>query len=379
MLLDYELMKLIWWGLIGILLIGFALTDGFDLGTAIVLPLIGKTDNDRRLMLNALAPHWDGNQVWLITAGGAIFAAWPQVYATAFSGFYWAMMLVLFTLICRPLALEYRAKLLPAQQRWCDRALFLSGLVPALVFGVAFGNLFLGFGFRFDPLLRSSFSDGLLDLFHPFALLAGLVSVLMLIQHGCCWLSLKTEPQLAARAAALARLAAAALILAFAAAGLYLSMLPGYSLIEIGDPATLLNPLQKTVMATAAGSWLDNYVRYPWIILAPLAGFSGALAVVLLNPLPRPGWSFCASALSLGGIIMTAGLSLFPFILPSSLQLEASLTVWDATSSPLTLSIMTAVAALLVPVVLGYSAWCFYRMRGRVHQADLAQAGRNLY
>ena len=147
---DYELLKLIWWLLIGILLIGFAIMDGYDLGSAGLLTFLGKNDTERRVVINAVAPHWDGNQVWLVTGGGAIFAAWPTVYATAFNGFYWALLVVLFALIMRPIAFEYRAKVEEHQKKWCDLGLVISGLVPSLIFGVAFGNLFQGYGYNLN-------------------------------------------------------------------------------------------------------------------------------------------------------------------------------------------------------------------------------------
>lgn len=169
-MLDYESLKLIWWVLVGVLLIGFALTDGFDLGAAALLPIVGRTDSERRVVINTIAPHWDGNQVWLITAGGALFAAWPLVYAAAFSGFYWAMLLVLFALFVRPVGFDYRSKL--ANTRWrqtWDWGLFAGALVPSLVFGVAFGNLLLGVPFQFDGDLRVSYHGSFWQLLNPSA------------------------------------------------------------------------------------------------------------------------------------------------------------------------------------------------------------------
>ena len=168
---DYEVLKLVWWVLIGVLLIGFALTDGFDMGAMALMPFVGQTDNERRVAINTIAPHWDGNQVWFITAGGALFAAWPMVYAVAFSGLYWAMLLVLFALFCRPVGFDYRSKV--EDPRWrnaWDWALFVGGAMPALVFGVAFGNLFLGLPFQLDELMRSTYHGSFFALLNPFAL-----------------------------------------------------------------------------------------------------------------------------------------------------------------------------------------------------------------
>ena len=158
-MIEYELLKIIWWVLVGVLLIGFALTDGFDMGSMAIMPFVGKTDNERRAAINTIAPHWDGNQVWFITAGGALFAAWPMVYAVAFSGMYWALLLVLFALFLRPVGFDYRSKLENTKWRtsW-DWGLCVGGAVPALVFGVAFGNLFQGVPFHFDDTLRSEYT-----------------------------------------------------------------------------------------------------------------------------------------------------------------------------------------------------------------------------
>ena len=196
--LEFATLKVIWWLLLGVLLIGFAVTDGFDLGVGMLLPFIARNDTDRRVLINTVGPVWEGNQVWLILGGGAIFAAWPTLYAASFSGFYLAMLLVLAALILRPVGFKFRSKM--PEPRWratWDWALFVSGLVPSLVFGVAMGNLLKGVPFSFDPELRAAYGFGLLDLLNPFALLCGLVSVSMLATHGAVYLSVKTDGEIA--------------------------------------------------------------------------------------------------------------------------------------------------------------------------------------
>ncbi|MDP0563616.1 MAG: cytochrome d ubiquinol oxidase subunit II [Candidatus Endonucleobacter sp. (ex Gigantidas childressi)] len=378
--MDYEFLKLIWWVLIGILLIGFTITDGYDLGTANLLPFMSKTDSERRVMINAIAPHWDGNQVWLVTAGGAMFAAWPLVYATAFSGFYWAMNLVLFTLMLRPLALDYRSKI--DDPRWrsvCDWGLFVSGIAPSLVFGIAFGNLFQGYGFEFDELMRSSFTSNFFDLLNPFALLCGIVSIAMISMQGATWQALRAGDPIQARAAKTARLLAIITAVAFALAGVWVANIPGYELTSIINTNGPANPLAKTVAIVDAGQWLVNYSKYPWMLIAPVLGFAGLLTLTFSSTTRFHGISFISSSLAQAGIIMTAGFSLFPFILPSSSHPGVSLTVWDATSSYLTLTIMTIVAAIFVPLILAYTTWCFYKMWGRVTVADINKNSHSLY
>ncbi|KEQ17915.1 cytochrome d ubiquinol oxidase subunit II [Endozoicomonas numazuensis] len=377
--MDYAVLKFIWWVLIGVLMIGFAIMDGYDLGTANLLPFMSKNNEERRIMINAVAPHWDGNQVWFITAGGALFAAWPLVYGTAFSGFYWAMLLVLFALMGRPLAFEYRAKVSPKYQKICDTALFFSGIVPSLVFGVAFGNLFQGFGFDLDYTMRSTFTQGFFSLLNPFALLCGLVSVAMLTMQGASWQNMRSGAPIQKRAAKTAKLFALITIATFALAGLWVSNLPGFEVVGNIDISGAANPLNKTVEVAGPGVWLANYSRYPLMILAPAMGFLGAIGVFFLAGKSNQGLTFFCSSATQAGVIMTAGFSLFPFVMPSSLNPNVSLTLWDSVSSELTLDIMTVVAAIYVPLIIGYTTWCVYKMWGRMTAQHLQKNSHSLY
>lgn len=377
--MDYEILRFIWWVLIGVLFIGFAIMDGYDLGTANLLPFMSKNDTERRIMINAVAPHWDGNQVWLITAGGALFAAWPTVYATAFSGFYWAMVLVLFALLIRPMAFDYRSKLPNTHWRnaW-DWGLFVSGIVPSLVFGVGFGNIFVGFEFDLDGFMRSSFSGSFFDLLNPFSLLCGVVSAAMLTMQGAVWQKMRSGEPIRHRATIVARYSAIVTIVAFALAGVWVTQINGYEVVSMVDTNGPSNPLGKTVVMSE-GAWLNNYSNYPITMIAPVLGFLGAIGVVILSGTKRDGLNFTCSSLAQAGIIMTAGFSLFPFVLTSSTDPSYSLTLWDATSSYLTLAIMTGVAAVFVPIVLGYTIWCFYKMWGRMTAEQIEQDGHSLY
>ncbi len=360
----YELLRLIWWALLGILLIGFAIMDGFDLGAAMLLPLVGKTDTERRVVINTVGPVWEGNQVWFILGGGAIFAAWPPLYAVAFSGFYLAMFLVLCALILRPVAFKFRSKLThPTWRTIWDWALFVGGLVPSLIFGVAFGNVIEGVPFRFDETLRMTYEGTLVGLLNPFALLCGLVSVAMLAMHGGSYLALKAAEPVAARARYFARRAAFALLVLFVIGGLWVALgIDGFAVVGAMAHDGPSNPLLKQVIRSAGG-WLSNYRSYPWSIAAPLLVFVGVFGMMTLR---RPGLAFVASAVSIAGVISTAGLSVFPFMLPSSLDPNASLTVWDASSSRLTLFIMLGVTVIFLPVVLVYTTWVYRVLRGRV-------------
>ena len=251
---DFETLKVIWWLLLGVLLIGFAIMDGFDLGVGMLLPFVARGDTERRVVINTVGPVWEGNQVWLILGGGAIFAAWPALYAASFSGFYLAMLLVLAALILRPVGFKFRSKMPGAGWRanW-DWALFVGGAVPALVFGVAMGNLLEGVPFSFDSDLRATYAFGLFDLLNPFALLCGFVSVAMLLTHGAVYLAVKTDGEVAQRARTISRFAALTWVLLFALAGLWLWMSHfGFAITSGAMPGGEPDPLAKTAVPLAA-------------------------------------------------------------------------------------------------------------------------------
>ncbi len=377
---DYESFRLLWWALLGILLIGLAVMDGFDLGTAILLPFVGRSDLERRVVINTVGPVWEGNQVWLVLGGGAIFAAWPPLYAVAFSGFYLAMLLLLLSLILRPVGFKFRSKIeAPGWRNFWDGALFVSGLVPALVYGVAFGNVLQGVPFHFDDTLRMTYGGTLLGLFNPFALLCGLVSVAMLTLHGGLWLACKTEGELRLRAQRAATVAGLAMIVLFLIGGLWSTLIDGYALGRFGGTGGPSNPLAKEV-TRGAGLLLANYSRYTWMLVAPVLGVAAAAAAVLLAWTRRLRvLAFISSGLAVAGVIATAGVSLFPFLLPSSLDPVSSLTVWDASSSRTTLAVMTVATVVLLPIVLLYTAWVYRMLRGTVTIDAVRRELKHLY
>lgn len=377
---DYEVLRFIWWALIGVLLIGFTVTDGFDLGVGILLPIIGKDDTDRRIMINTIAPHWDGNQVWLITAGGALFAAWPMVYAVAFSGFYVAMMLVLFALFLRPVGFDYRSKIEdPKWRKTWDKALFVGCFVPPLIIGVAFGNLLQGVPFNFDEYLRATYHGGLFGLLNPFGLLAGLVSVTMVIMQGATWLQMKTDGELRVRSAKTSQICGSLLVVLFGAAGFWLvNGIDGYVITSALDVAGVSNPTTKTV-AVEAGGWLINYDKYPLTMLFPVLGLLMPVLVVLASRLNRSGFAFFFSSLAVAGVILTCGAAMFPFVMPSSLEPNVSLTMWDATASQMSLKVMTVAAIIFVPTVLSYTIWTYYKMFGRLNREFIENNKNSLY
>ncbi|ELY4606175.1 cytochrome d ubiquinol oxidase subunit II [Cronobacter turicensis] len=379
-MIDYEVLRLIWWLLVGILLIGFAVTDGFDMGVGMLTRILGRTDTERRVMINSIAPHWDGNQVWLITAGGALFAAWPLVYAAAFSGFYVAMILVLASLFFRPVGFDYRSKI--EDMRWrnmWDWGVFAGSFVPPLVIGVAFGNLLQGVPFHFDKYQGMFYTGNFFQLLNPFGLLAGVVSVAMILTQGATYLQMRTTGELHLRSRATAQISALVMMVCFVLAGVWVMYgIDGYVVTSAIDPRAASNPMNKEVVRQA-GAWFANFDKMPALWAIPALGVVLPLLTVLASRLERGAWAFVFSSLTLACVILTAGIAMFPFIMPSSTMLNASLTIWDATSSQLTLTVMTYVAAVFVPIILLYTTWCYWKMFGRITKEHIESNTHSLY
>ncbi len=377
---DSMTLRFIWWALLGVLLVGFAVTDGFDLGVAMLHPFVAKTDVERRVSLNTIGPVWEGNQVWFILGGGAAFAAWPPLYAASFSGFYLAMLLVLVGFILRPVSIAFRGKNDHSLWRrvW-DWLFFVSGFVPSLLFGVAFGNLLLGVPFHFDQTLRFVYEGGFTTLLRPFPLLCGLVSVFMLLMQGATWLAGKSEGAVSARARRAGALSALALVALFLAAGLWVATgVEGYritSTVAFSGPS---NPFGKEVQL-GVGDWLLNCARYPITALAPAAGLVGALVAAVLLAAGANRAALLATSLSTAGVVTTAGFSLFPFLLPSSSHPDQSLTVWDSSSSRGTLGLMLAAAIVFLPIILAYTSWVYWVLRGPVTEAAIEKSDGQYY
>lgn len=379
-LLDYETLRLIWWLLLGVLLIGFAAFDGFDLGIEILLPFIGKTDMERRIVINTIGPIWEGNQVWLIVAGASIFAAWPPLYAVSFSGFYIAMFLILVALILRPVGFKYRSK--RESQSWrsgWDWALFIGGFVPALIFGVAVGNVLLGVPFRLGDDQRIFYEGSFFGLLNPFALLCGILSVSMLAMHGASWLIIKTSGIIQQRARLYGYITAVATLVLYALAGIVnWFWVSGYRITSeiITDGPS--NPLRKTVEIDP-GAWFANYANYPILLIAPALGVLGALGVLIALKSRSEIAPLLFGKLSIFGIISSVGVSMFPFLLPSSADPRSSLTVWDSSSSHLTLFIMLVVTLIFLPIIAVYTSWVYKVLWGKVEEETIEDKSNHSY
>lgn len=380
MIFDYPTLKLIWWILVGVLLVGFAIMDGHDMGVGTLLPFVGKNDEERRVVINTVGPHWDGNQVWFITGGGAIFAAWPLVYATAFSGFYWAMLAVLWALFFRPVGFDYRSKIHNTTWRttW-DWGLFVGGAVPPLIFGVAFGNLLQGVPFHFDNNLVSYYTGSFWGLLNPFALLAGVVSTAMITFHGAIYLAHRTEGEIQRRARTAALVFGALMLVGFTGAGIWLAQGNfGYVITSAVDAAAQPNPMSKTVVQQS-GAWFANYRDMPLTLIVPAIAYLGTAVGMLMVARGRTLTAFVASSFAIVGVIGTAGVSMFPFLMPSSTMPAASLTVWDSVSSHRTLGIMFWATIIFMPLIIIYTSWAYKVMSGKVTTAYIRENEHSAY
>lgn len=379
MIFDYETLRLIWWAFLGVLLIGFAITGGYDCGVGVLLPFLGKTDDERRVILNAAAPTWEGNQTWLVTAGGALFAAWPMAYAVAFSSLYIPLFLTLFALWLRPLGFDYRGKIDNQQWRdWWDKGLFIGGFVPALIFGVAFGNLLRGIPFHLESDMRMTYLGDFFGLLNLFALIAGVVSLFMLVAHGAVFLQIKTVGDIQQRAKKAVVVATSIALSAFALAGLWVTRLEGYHITSPILPNGVSNPLAKFVKR-GEGLWLDNYEHIPALWAIPVLAFVAGGLVIYLSKKDKAGWAFVSSSVMIASIILTAGVSMFPFLIPSNISLNSSLTIWDSSSSHRTLQIMFWATVIFLPIILLYTRWVFKVLRGKMTIEKIQQNSHSFY
>lgn len=379
---DYATLRIIWWGLLGLLLIVFAITDGFDLGVATLLPFVARNNDERRLALNSIGAVWEGNQIWLILSAGVIFAAWPIVYAVFFSGFYFAMFLLLFALILRPVGFKYRGKVNHALWRnlW-DTSLCLGSFLTSFLLGVALGNIVQGVPFYFDQELRPFYTGGFLDLLNPFAFLCGFATVALFTLHGAIYLSIKVDGPIQKRAIYYGQCCAALFLILFVAGGIWsLYLMSGYhfkyvhfteaiELKRVLIPGVVLeegpsNPLYQ--LAERSADWLNNYRLYPSLWVFPGIGFISVLLAWFCLRWRQHRIAWIMSAIGICTALMSVGFTLFPFILPSSTHPNMSLTIWDASASAKTLWLMLLASIVLIPIMIAYSSWVYYVLRGKI-------------
>ena len=379
---DYETIRLIWWLLIGVVMIAFVITDGFDFGVAALLPFIGRNDVERRVIINAVGSTWEGNQVWLVLLGGAIFAVWPSVYATLFSGLYVAMMLLLFSLFLRPAGFDYRSKIENSTWRsaW-DWGLFVGGIVPPLLFGVLIGNLIKGLPFHFDADLRPIYDGDFLGLLTPFPLMCGMIGVLLTTFHGGIFLTWRTEGMIRDRSVlAVKRLGPLLITVILVGAFWALASFDRPEIMEFRGTSAASNPLTKSVSAHGAAFAL-NFVRNPWSWLAPISAVLGLSMAWFAVGRGQKGSrvAFFSNSLAIIGLLMTVGFALFPFLLISTRDPRSSLTLWDATSSHGVLLIAFWITVIFLPIVLIYTRWVYKVMWGALNEKSVLDDPHTLY
>lgn len=372
MLIDYGTLKIIWWFLIFALFALFFIFGGRDLGVSILHPFVAKSDDERRLLMNSIGATWEGNQVWLITAGGALFAAWPIVYASAFSGLYFAFFLVLLSLILRPPSFDFRSKL--ASQTWrftWDWALFVSGIVPALVLGVGLGNLFLGVPFHYDALLQLHYEGTFLELLNPFSLFFGVSAVCIMMLHGAAYLQKKCGDQFQISLQKISLFSGLGFIVLFLLLGGWIALfIQGYQIDSKLEVNESLIPITKMV-SQHSKLWLINFANYPLLWLLPAFTIVAVLLTMVFSAVQLATGAVCMSSLAILFALGTANAALFPFILPSSTHPGHSLTLWDSASSYRTLLYMFAVAVIFLPIVLSYTFWVFRVLTGKMEKRDI--------
>jgi len=339
------ILQSIWFFLWGLLWAVFFMTDGFDFGVGTLLPFLGKSEEDKRIMINSVGPLWDGNEVWLLTAGGVTFAAFPQVYAVMFSSLYSALMLILFALILRGVSFEFRNKVeSPAWRAVWDFCIFIGSFLPALLFGVAFGNIFRGIAFDGQGLYQGT----LFTLLNPYGLLGGVLFLLLFLEHGALWLCARTDGPLNQRASATAKVIWPILL---AVAVIFL-------------------------IATAFATRLyDNYLAHPLLFIVVLATVAGLLGIRVFLAKGTYFKAWFSSALTIVGATFFGVIGLFPNLFPSSIDTAYNLTAHNASSSPLTLKIMLTVVIIFVPIVLIYQIWTYILFKNKITRENLAEEG----
>lgn len=376
---DYETLRLIWWLFTGVVIIAFVLTSGFDFGICALLPFLGKTDLERRAVINTVGGTWEGNQVWLVLLGGALFAVWPLVYATLFSGLYVAMLLVLFALFFRPAGFDYRSKV--EDPRWrsaWDWGLFVGGAVPPILLGVLVGNLVQGLPFHFDQDLRPYYDGSFFALLNPFALLCGVASLLLCLFHGAIYLSWRTEGELYRRAlAVVANLGPIVLAVVGMVAVVTALFMDLPEITRMAGTNAPSNPLNKTVAMNAG--WIGQFFRHPWMLLAPVVGFGG-LFLAWRSALEHTSvGAFLFSAAGIAGVLLSLGFGLFPYLLISTTHPSHSLTIWDASSSQFTLALAFWITVVFLPIVLAYTRWVYKVLWGSVTPESVLKDQHGLY
>ncbi|MDD2760018.1 MAG: cytochrome d ubiquinol oxidase subunit II [Methylomonas sp.] len=366
MTLDLESLRLIWWALLGIVMIGFVLCEGLTLGVALLLPMVAKADAVKRLLIRGIIePLCLGHSVWLITFVAVLFAVWPTAYAVSLACFYGLVFLILLALLIRPLALHYLGE--ADNNRWRQqgyRMLSVGAWLSTVLFGIAIGNVLKGVPFHLESDMHIRFLGDVFGLFNLFSLLVAATCLAMLAMHGAVFLQLKTEGELQCGAKGLAVRAGLLFLIGFTASGLWITHLEGYHVNSEILTQAASNPLSKFVKR-GEGLWLDNFEHEPALWVVPVLAFIAGIAATVLALRDKPYWAMLASSTCLTMVVLTFGVSMFPFLLPSNISLNSSLTIWDSSASQLSLEVLLWVAVFALPLQAIYSRWQFRRLSNK--------------
>ncbi|QJC36499.1 cytochrome d ubiquinol oxidase subunit II [Enterobacteriaceae endosymbiont of Donacia simplex] len=372
-MLNYKFLCLIWSIIIGILITGFMITDGLDMGVGILLFIIGKNNIERRILINTIAPHWDGNQVWLITTGAALFAAWPIVYATLFSHFYIAMILLLVSLFLRPIGFEYRSKIKnEIWQKTCDICISIGSIIPPAIIGIALGNILKGIPFYLNKYYIIYSKEHFLKLFNLSSIMISITTVILVINHAATYLQIRIKDLIINRRLNLLLKVSSILLIIFFILSFtnVLFFIKGYKFKTLVCQKT--NIIYKTHnIIYEKKAWMNNFQNFKYLYLLPLLSIILPFLIILTSIYKKKIITFIFSIFTIISIISTIGIIMFPFIIPSNIKYYQSLTIWNSTSSQLTLNIMLYVVMIFMPIILTYTFWCYKKMFFYINKEEI--------
>ena len=374
MIIDMETLRLIGWAMMGVLTIGLALFEGLSIGVMFLSSVLAGDSIESRQIRNLIAPTCLGNLAWLIVMLTLLFAAWPIAYAVCLASLYWLLLPILLTLLCRPLTLYFLDSCdYSPWQEYAQKLLTASGVMPAVLFGVIVGNLLKGIPFHLDSDMRILFLGDVWGLFNLFALLVAATCVSLLALHGAVYVQLNSDGALQARAKAMTLRAGVLFVVLFAMAGLWIMHLEGYHISSDILPNGPSNPLAKFVKR-GEGLWLDNYEHLPWLWSVPALAFVAAIVCIALSMRDKAYWAMLASSLCVTMVVLTFGVSMFPFLLPSNISLNSSLAIWDSSASQLTLQTVEWLAAFALPFMFIVCRWVFWLFAQHPNQETVAES-----
>ncbi|QJC38547.1 cytochrome d ubiquinol oxidase subunit II [Enterobacteriaceae endosymbiont of Donacia fulgens] len=364
-MLNYEFLCLIWSIIIGVLITGFIITDGLDMGVGILLFIIGKNNIERRIMINTIAPHWDGNQVWLITTGGALFAAWPIVYATIFSHFYIMMILLLISLFLRPVGFEYRSKVKnKIWQKICDLCISIGSIIPPAIIGIILSNILKGIPFYIDNYYHIHSQGDFFKLFNLSSIIISFTTIVLIVNHAAAYLQIRIkDTNINNRLKKILKFSSILLLIFFILSFInILFFMKGYKINSFIHKETNLFYEKNYHIIYKKKAWISNFQNHKYLFLIPLLSIILPFLTMLSSIYKKLLITLICSSLTIISINLSIGIIMFPFILPSNINYNQSLTIWNATSSQLTLNIMLYIVIIFMPIVLFYTFWCYKKM-----------------